>query len=208
MMPEFESRNRSESTSSEDGFTGQIDTPHQPTGALSMLQRDRFELLSAYLDGEVTAAERKQVEEWLATDPVVKRLYTRLLELRQGLQSMPVPAASQSVEQTVDAVFKRVNRRPKQILLWGGAAVAALFVGAVSGFLPGSDGFKPQFAQSPIEGSGATQNTQLPSSASSVNSDALMIALDQPVVQIPKAPVSMPAATGSDIHNDSNANIR
>ena len=208
MMPEFESRNRSESTSSEDGFTGQIDTPHQPTGALSMLQRDRFELLSAYLDGEVTAAERKQVEEWLATDPVVKRLYTRLLELRQGLQSMPVPAASQSVEQTVDAVFKRVNRRPKQILLWGGAAVAALFVGAVSGFLPGSDAFKPQFAQSPIEGSGATQNAQLPNSASSVNSDALMIALDQPVVQIPKAPVSMPAGAVGDIHNDSNDNIR
>lgn len=207
-MPEFESRNRSEPSSSEDGFTGQIDNPHQPTGALSMLQRDRFELLSAYLDGEVTAAERKQVEEWLATDPVVKRLYSRLLELRQGLQSMPVPAASQSVEQTVDAVFKRVNRRPKQILLWGGAAVAALFVGAVSGLLPGSNSFNPQFAQSPIEGSGATQNTQLPSSAQAVNSDALMIALDQPVVQIPKAPVSMPADAVGDIHNDSNDNIR
>jgi len=27
-----------------------------------MLKRDRFELLSAYLDGEVTAAERQQVE--------------------------------------------------------------------------------------------------------------------------------------------------
>ncbi|HEY9748164.1 MAG TPA: zf-HC2 domain-containing protein [Allocoleopsis sp.] len=207
MMPEFESRNRSEPPSSEDGFTGQIDNPHQPTGALSMLQRDRFELLSAYLDGEVTAAERKQVEEWLATDPVVKRLYSRLLELRQGLQSMPVPAASQSVEQTVDAVFKRVNRRPKQLLLWGGAAVAALFVGAVSGLLPGSNSFSPQFAQSPIEGSGTAQNAQLPP-AQAVNSDALMIALDQPVVQIPKAPVSMPADAVEDIHNDSNDNIR
>lgn len=206
-MPEFESRNRSETPSSEDGFTGQIDNPHQPTGALSMLQRDRFELLSAYLDGEVTAAERKQVEELLATDPVVKRLYSRLLELRQGLQSMPVPAASQSVEQTVDAVFKRVNRRPKQILLWGGAAVAALFVGAVSGFLPGNNSFSPQLATSPIEGAGTAQNAQLPS-AQSVNSDALMIALDQPVVQIPKAPVSMPADAVEDIHNDSNDNIR
>jgi hypothetical protein len=207
MMPEFESRNHSEPPSSEDGLNGQIDNPHQPTGALSMLQRDRFELLSAYLDGEVTAAERKQVEEWLATDPVVKRLYSRLLELRQGFQAMPVPAASQSVEQTVDAVFKRVNRRPKQILLWGGAAVAALFVGAVSGFLPGNNSFSPQFAQSPVEGSGAPQNAQLPS-AQPVNSDALMIALDQPVVQIPKAPVSMPADAVEDIHNDSNDNIR
>ncbi|MEP0817073.1 MULTISPECIES: anti-sigma factor [Trichocoleus] len=208
MMSDFESRNSSKPTSPEDGFTGQIDNPHQPTGARSMLQRDRFELLSAYLDGEVTAAERKQVEEWLATDPVVKRLYTRLLELRQGLQAMPVPAASQSVDQTVDAVFKRVNRRPKQLLLWGGAAVAALFVGAVSGFLPGNNSFSPQFAQSPIEGSGAAQNAQLPSSAQPVNSDALMIALDQPVVEIPKAPVSLPADAVEDIHNDSNDNIR
>jgi len=29
---------------------------------MDMLKRDRFELLSAYLDGEVTAAERQQVE--------------------------------------------------------------------------------------------------------------------------------------------------
>jgi hypothetical protein len=36
---------------------------------------DRFELLSAYIDGEVTAAERKQVEEWLATDPTVQQLH-------------------------------------------------------------------------------------------------------------------------------------
>jgi anti-sigma factor RsiW len=207
MMPDFESRNSPKPTSPEDGFSGQIDNPHQTTGARSMLQRDRFELLSAYLDGEVTAAERKQVEEWLATDPVVKRLYTRLLELRQGLQAMPVPAASQSVEQTVDAVFKRVNRRPKQLLLWGGAAVAALFVGAVSGLLPGNNSFSPQFAQSPIEGSGAAQNAQLPS-AQPVNSDALMIALDQPVVEIPKAPVSMPAGAAGNLYNDSNDNIR
>jgi len=31
---------------------------------MDMLKRDRFELLSAYLDGEVTAAQRQQVEDW------------------------------------------------------------------------------------------------------------------------------------------------
>jgi len=35
---------------------------------MDMEKRDCFELLSAYLDGEVTATERRQVEEWLSTD--------------------------------------------------------------------------------------------------------------------------------------------
>ena len=50
-----------------------------------MVKRDRFELISAYLDGEVTAAERKQVEEWLVnadsmTSTIVLILYINLLE--------------------------------------------------------------------------------------------------------------------------------
>jgi anti-sigma factor RsiW len=45
--------------------------------------RDRFELLNAYLDGEVTAAERRQIEDWLTTDSTIQCLYARALELRQ-----------------------------------------------------------------------------------------------------------------------------
>lgn len=33
------------------------------------LHRDRFELLSAYIDHEVTADERRQVEAWINEDP-------------------------------------------------------------------------------------------------------------------------------------------
>jgi anti-sigma factor RsiW len=40
-------------------------------------KRDRFELLSAYLDGELTATERRQIEDWLKTAPEVQRLYAR-----------------------------------------------------------------------------------------------------------------------------------
>ena len=47
---------------------------NESTGAMRMMKRDGYELLSAYLDGEVTAAERKQVEEWLANDPTVQSL--------------------------------------------------------------------------------------------------------------------------------------
>ncbi len=47
---------------------------NQGTEPMDMYQRDRFELLSAYLDGEVTAAERRQIEQWLATEPEVQSL--------------------------------------------------------------------------------------------------------------------------------------
>ena len=75
-----------------------------------MQKRDCFELLSAYLDGEVTATERRQVEEWLSTDASIKCLYKRLLNLRQGLQNIPVPPTNQSSETTIEQVLKRVNR--------------------------------------------------------------------------------------------------
>jgi hypothetical protein len=118
---------------------------------MDILQRDRFELLSAYLDGEVTAAERKQVQEWLKTDPTVQCLYTRLVTLRQGLQTLPVPESGQSTEQAVNQVFASINRRRFQKFAgWSGAAIAALFVGAFSGILPGNYSLSPQMAQSPI----------------------------------------------------------
>ena len=80
---------------------------------MDMLKRDRFELLSAYLDGEVTACERRQVEDWLANDPESQRLYGRLLTLRQGLQTMPVPSTQQSVENTIEQVYQRMHRRSR-----------------------------------------------------------------------------------------------
>lgn len=63
---------------------GEAEHTNELTGAIDMVKRDRFELLSAYLDGELTAAERRQVEELLANDQAVKCLYVRLLKLRQG----------------------------------------------------------------------------------------------------------------------------
>ena len=42
-------------------------------------QFERFELLSAYMDGELTAEERKQVQQWLDSDPEFHELYKQLL---------------------------------------------------------------------------------------------------------------------------------
>jgi hypothetical protein len=49
---------------------------------LDVTKRDRFELLSAYLDGEVSPEERRLVTTWLADDPETQCLYQRLLHLR------------------------------------------------------------------------------------------------------------------------------
>lgn len=136
-------------------------------------QRDRFELLSAYLDGEVSAAERRQIETWLSTDPKTQRLYARLLMLRQGLHNLPI-AKSEEVEQLVDRVTARIERRPRR-LLWGGVAVAALFVGAVVGTIP-----RQTYAPSIAESLPATDE---------VPTDGLMIAINHPPIEIPRTRV-------------------
>lgn len=154
----------------------------------NLIQRDRFELLSAYLDGEVTAAERKQVEEWLANEPTVQRLHARLLKLRHGLQSMPVPASTRTTEQTVSQVLARVDRKPKLSLIWGGAAIAALFVGALaSSILPGQQSPVPQLAKGP------QQPAAINASPSTNTNETLLVALDKPLVDIPKTPVVVSA---------------
>ncbi len=151
-------------------------------------QYDRFELLSAYLDGEVTAAERQQVEQWLADDPVVQALHARLLKLRHGFRTLPNPPASQPVEQAVQQVLARVDRRPKLRVLWGGAAAAAaLFLAALSLGFPRNI-LNPQMASAP-----SAPTTIRATEPVAAESDTLLVALDQPVLQIPKAAVAQPA---------------
>jgi hypothetical protein len=47
------------------------------------------ELLSAYLDGELTAAEQARVEQLLATDPAARRWLDEMRALSHTLQSLP-----------------------------------------------------------------------------------------------------------------------
>lgn len=166
-MSNFDDHNNPHPHLSDDGQTSRCD--QSSPEALDNLKRDRFELLSAYLDGEVTADERRQVEHWLATDPKVQRLHTRLLTLRQGLRTLSVPPSEQPVEQVAVQVMSRLERRPKRNLVWGGVAIAALFVGAVMG----------TFSKGHIATPGLVSNA--------VPNDGLMIALDRPVIEIPKA---------------------
>ena len=151
---------------------------------LNYNKADRFELLSAYLDGEVTAAERRQVEDWLSTDESVKCLYARLLKLRQGVKSIPVPASEQSPEVTFQNVWKRVNYRYRLGWMFGGAAIATCVIGSLSGLIPGNTP-QLQLAQQTIKPTVVKTETPLTVSP-------LMVALNNPVIEIPKTAVAIP----------------
>ena len=156
---------------------------------LDALKRDRFEMLSAYLDGEVTAAERKQVEHWLATDSETQRLHARLITLQSEFQNLPIPAAERPVEQTVEQVLAQIDRRPRLTLVWSGigTAVAAIFIGAVTGLVPGNGSLTPQIAQSPspkMTNSAVQEVGAIPDAVP--DSSTLMIALDRPPIDIPR----------------------
>jgi anti-sigma factor RsiW len=114
-----------------------------------MYKRDLFELLSAYLDGEVSAKERRQIEDWLTTDPGVQRLYARVLKLRQTWQPMPVPTAQQPGSGTVRQVFPRLNNRPKIAVICGATVLATVLLGALSARLPGHQSPVPTMATAP-----------------------------------------------------------
>jgi anti-sigma factor RsiW len=151
---------------------------NESTGAKDMVKRDRFELLSAYLDGELTACERKQVEQWLSDDKSVQLLYARLLKLRQSLRNLPVPQ-SQSTEETIRQVFTRLRRRSRFIWIGGGTAIAACVIGAVSGLFSGTEPGTLRLAEQPTQ---QTQSTTSPV----VSASPLMIAINDPIIPIPK----------------------
>jgi len=155
-----------------------------------MDKRDRFELLSAYLDGEVTAAERRQVEEWLRSDATIKNLYARLLQLRQDMRSMPIQASQDSAEITVDRVLHSVNQRSIFVLAMGSATIVACLMSTVFGLLPKVESPTLQMARN-------AQVKSLPVAAtqSTVAIPHLMVAINNPVIEIPKTSVANPQSS-------------
>lgn len=149
---------------SEFDFHRQSQTEDCTSASLDNLKRDRFELLSAYLDGEVTPQERRQVDGWLRTDESMQCLYARLLQLRQQMQAMSMPSAPSAPNDTADAVCKRLERRSRRPYAVGGTvAIAALFYAFFSNTVS-----IPQQAVNPVDSSG----------------DNLALSLDEPLVQI------------------------
>jgi anti-sigma factor RsiW len=142
---------------------------------LEEIHSDRFELLSAYLDSEVSPTERQQIESWLASDPQARQLHQRLLKLRQGWQQAATPMATISADALADKVFERVDRRKnkRKVLFWAGGAIAALFAGVA-------------IISDPVR-------TPIPQLANQLEMEATpedllaAVSVDEPAVIIPKA---------------------
>ena len=130
---------------------------------------ERFELLSAYLDGEVTPTERQQVEAWLANDLAFQHQYRQMQQMQHAFPRMTVPS-SQSAEALSAGVFAKLDRqRNRKLALIGGGAIAATLVAAVTG-LGGLFGDNPQLQY-------AANKANIPA--------PMMVALNDPILAIP-----------------------
>jgi anti-sigma factor RsiW len=65
------------------------------------------ELLSAYLDGELTADERARAERLLATDPAARRLLDELRAVSSRLQALPKETVGEDISERVLRLAER-----------------------------------------------------------------------------------------------------
>ncbi len=161
---------------------------------IDTLNNNRFELLSAYIDHEVSVVERKKIEKWLADDPEFYRLHQRLLMLQRSCQSIPTPSSSQTpVDQTIDRVFAQLDNR-RRLPLWSTliAAAVAATAGAIAGAWNSGGPFgAPQFADSQnrpdssVMASFDTPTINVVPPQEAVEPSGLMIVLDRPPVDLP-----------------------
>ena len=146
-----------------------------------IIPEERFELLSAYIDCEVTEAEEQLVEQWLSDDVEFRRLYQQQLKLRQLLIDLPVPiAAHSSVKAETDMMISRVMAeidRRSQRRKWKLAGIGVAAVVGVFGSLFTFNS-SPQF--SPV----ANNINKAPVQ---VKPEQILIAMEDPLVPLPKS---------------------
>ncbi len=153
----------------------------------------QYELLSAYLDGELQATERRQVEAWLDTNPEVKQCYFQLIKLRSQWQAMPVPATHSATPELAQAVFSKIRRRTRRTVIWGGGAIAALLIATVSSVTSGGLFRMPQLAElKPYDEAESLKIALNEPIVPIVNPEAASITVNQPIIPIPKTAVSIP----------------
>lgn len=139
-----------------------------------MDNQQRFELLSAYLDQELSPEEVEEVEQWLKQDHEARRTYHNLLQLRYRLREIPIPSSQLPSELLSYQVTQKAHaQRMRQWSLWGGSAIAALFVVILTSLFSTNHSSLFRIAQSDER---------------SFSKDSLMIEVDQPIMEIPTAP--------------------
>jgi anti-sigma factor RsiW len=143
---------------------------------------EKFELLSAYLDGEVSAEERQQVERWLQEDSAFRIMHQRLRSTQKSWANLPETEALAPIDNFADGVFAKIDqRRQRNWLKIGGSAIAAAVVAVGGSLAAGWDGFSnpvPQIANISLPTSVPTSLEFLPNPA------PLMVALNKPIVEI------------------------
>lgn len=155
-------------------FSGFEPDPIPANSEFENLESDRFELLSAYIDGELSPAEKQQVQAWLDQDPKIKNLYLKLLGLQRQMQQSIVPPNQKSIEDITTGVFQAIDverYRFKRRLVLGTGAIAATLLAAVAGTFNGSSNLQ-------------IANTDNPNTISNVT--MLAVAVNKPAINIPK----------------------
>lgn len=150
-----------------------------------------YELLSAYVDGEATPAERRQVQQRLDIDRQYKATYLQMMQLRSRLHSIPAPKNTEPAEQLAGAVFNRVERRNSLMVVSGGGAIAALFLAVLASWAPTGGGGTLLAQLNRVESEPlqiALNEPLLPI----VNPEAVSLTIDQPLIVIPKGPIAHP----------------
>jgi anti-sigma factor RsiW len=87
-----------------------------------------LDLLSAYLDDELSSKDSAQVESRLAVEPVLKEVYEELRKTRSLLAALPDVRTPRQFTLTPEMVGKRIPARGFPILQFATVAVALAFV--------------------------------------------------------------------------------
>ncbi len=157
---------------------------------------DKFELMSAYLDGEVTASERQQVETLLQNDPIFRAQYQRMQGMQQSFDRLPVEEVVVPVNVLADRVFAKISerRQSKWLKIAGGAAAAALVAAGtgLSGMWNGSGSAVSQLAELSLPTAALAKLEIIPNPA------PMMVALNNSIVQVQIPPTKSPAGAVED----------
>lgn len=127
--------------------------------------QERFELLSAYIDNELSSIEKSQVEKWLKDDFNYRKHYQQLLQVKRLLLDLPTPA-SISTECIIDKVITKVSRRSQRKLALGTAIVAVVIA---------------------TFGSIATTYRWKVADQSANQEEQLILAMEEPIIPMPTA---------------------
>ena len=161
-----------------------------PNSEIENLATDSFELLSAYIDGELSPTQSNQVKAWIDEDPKTKQVYIQLLTLQGQMQHSVAPPSEKSVAEITAGVFKSIDRtrHRRRKLVWGGSAIAAAILATTTGIIPG------------ISSPGLRMAEENPANTIS-QPIMLAVAVNKPAINIPKAATGYGIKTPKPIGN-------